>query len=422
LTTAGVAALNTAQAVALLTNQVVALTTNQVAALSTLAVQSLTTNQIQAIETADLVALKTSQIAALATASLQALTTNQAQALTTSQVRTLNTAQLAALGTTNIQYLNLSTPIVLDLNGDGIKTVDITKGVKFDIFATGQQVNTGWVSPTDGLLVLDRNHDGAVNDGSELFGSSTTLSNGSKALDGYAALRDLDANQDGVMDSNDAVFNDLKVWVDANSDGASETGELKSLSQLGITSISTQAVAIPQIDNGNLIGLTSSYQTADGETHEAADVWFLADRAAAQVSNTVSVDTAIAALNQPSSVATQAENVTQTLPKVAVVDSPPDLRARVSGLTEAINSFVNSEGGNASSKLHKPDGKEQLPAGTTLAVSSMTETMKQFDSGSKAQGSSNALAATLNKSPGLGGVNDPAASGPLASPLGKSSA
>jgi hypothetical protein len=162
----------------------------------------------------------------------------------------------------------------LDLNGDGVHTLGLSAGVQFDLLAKGAKVQTGWVGGGDGLLALDRNHDGTINDGSELFGSSTVLADGTRAQDGYQALAALDSNGDGMISHQDAVFAQLRVWVDANSDGLTAPDELRTLDGWGIASISTQAFASTQVNNGNVLGLVSSYQTTDGQTHQAADVWF----------------------------------------------------------------------------------------------------------------------------------------------------
>jgi hypothetical protein len=186
---------------------VAALTTTQVRGLTTANINALTTSQVASLSTSDIRALQTSQMAGLSTAGMVALTTCQVATLTTAQWAALTTAQIHALSTTQTQaYGTFSTPMVLDLNNDGIKTLGVSEGVSFDIFADGTKVNTGWVSSGDGLLVLDRNNDGSINDGSELFGSSTTLSGGVRATDGYAALRELDANQDGVISQSDKIF------------------------------------------------------------------------------------------------------------------------------------------------------------------------------------------------------------------------
>jgi hypothetical protein len=89
------------------------------------------------------------------------------------------------------------------------------------------------VDKRDGLLVMDLNGDGKIGDGRELFGSATVLKTGETATDGFKALRDLDDNQDGVIDATDAAFAKLKVWVDANGNGETDEGELKSLQDGG---------------------------------------------------------------------------------------------------------------------------------------------------------------------------------------------
>jgi len=168
-----------------------------------------------------------------------------------------------------------TTPLVLDLNGDGVRTTDMAHGVLFDVNHTGSLVQTGWVDAHDGLLVLDLNRDGTIQNGSELFGSGTTLASTSgKATDGYEALRQYDLNHDSVIDAQDVVFKDLQVWQDSNTNGVSDAGELHSLASLGIASLDLNAVAGKQVDNGNTLGLVSGWTDTWGQTHQMADVWF----------------------------------------------------------------------------------------------------------------------------------------------------
>ena len=150
----------------------------------------------------------------------------------------------------------------------------MSEGVEFDLLSNGKPVQTGWVSAGDGLLVMDRNGDQSINDGGELFGSSTLLANGTKAPDGYAALSELDTNKDGVINQADGAFAKLGVWIDSNSDGQSGSGEIKTLAELGIKQLSLQVTTGDVVDHGNLLGLTSTFETVDGVTHAAADVWF----------------------------------------------------------------------------------------------------------------------------------------------------
>ena len=372
--------------------------------------------------------MKTTQIQAITTSQIQALTTNQIEALTTSQVEALTTTQTAALSSSQVSgHLALGTPIILDLNNDGIQTLSVSDGVKFDLFATGNKVNTGWVSGNDGLLVMDRNHDGQINDGSELFGSSTTLSTGQKAADGYAALRELDTNQDGVLNSKDAAFADLQVWVDANSDGITEAGELKSLASLGIAGISTQATVDLSKNNGNLQGLVSTYETTDGATHTAADVWFVADRQASIVPAAAADTTATAAPPPPPTEAQLASALDWGLApapaapepaKVALAPPPSDLRTQVSGLAQAISSFAGGSDESAKDALTRLPTSTNGPNTPTLAVVNMVDAMKQFDANGNLISKQTPLASPTPVVPGSA-LEDPTKSGLLASPTGK---
>jgi hypothetical protein len=160
------------------------------------------------------------------------------------------------------------------MNGDGIQTLAAKNGVVFDVNNDGRSEQSGWVDSTDALLVRDLNGDGQINDGGELFGVGTVLANGQKAKDGYVALSALDSNLDGLIDANDAAFSQLSVWIDRNSNSVTDAGELSTLSEKGIASLSLQANSSAEINNGNLIGLMGSYTNAAGETQRMGDVWF----------------------------------------------------------------------------------------------------------------------------------------------------
>jgi hypothetical protein len=278
-----VAALKTAAVALLKTAQIAALGTAQVAALTTAQAAQLSGAQLAALGTSALAGLEGQDVAVLATASLRALGTAQIRALSTLQVASLNSAQICALTSTQVQALSaeqvaalsgMYTPLVLDLDGNGVSTLGLSAGVRFDMLAAGAPVATGWAGPADGLLALDRNGDGRIGDGGELFGSGTTLASGAKAGNGYQALAELDSNGDGAISAADAAFSRLRVWVDSNSDGVSAAAELHTLDELHITRIGLQNQQEVSLNNGNIVGLTSSYQTADGASHAAADVWF----------------------------------------------------------------------------------------------------------------------------------------------------
>lgn len=130
-----------------------------------------------------------------------------------------------------ISWLARRDPLVLDLDGDGIESIGInqTNPILFDHDGDGIKTGTGWISSDDGFLVLDRNGNGTIDSGRELFGDSTLLANGETAEDGFAALTAEDTNHDGRVDASDTRFANLRIWRDLNQDGISQSGELFTL-------------------------------------------------------------------------------------------------------------------------------------------------------------------------------------------------
>jgi Ca2+-binding RTX toxin-like protein len=171
-------------------------------------------------------------------------------------------------------------PLTFDLDGDGIETVALstTNPILFDINGDGVKTATGWVSPHDGFLVLDRNGNGNIDNGTELFGDATPLAAGGKAADGFAALALEDTNLDGKVDSADTRFASLRIWRDLNSDGISQTGELFTLTSLGIASINvTKTSNNTLLPNGNVIADLGTYTKTDGSTATLGDAAQLGD-------------------------------------------------------------------------------------------------------------------------------------------------
>ncbi|RYG87614.1 MAG: hypothetical protein EON59_06890, partial [Alphaproteobacteria bacterium] len=183
-----------------------------------------------------------------------------------------------------------ASPLILDLDGDGIELTALARGtaVFWDVDLDGIREGSGWVHSDDGLLVLDRNGNGSIDDHSELFGDLTT--------DGFTVLGALDTNGDGQISAADDTFEALRVWQDANGDGVSQADELLTLSDLGITSISLSATPSSQQIAGNRISHVSSYTLSNGSSRAIVDAWF-------QFSN---VNTAGAAPGQPLPAAVQA--------------------------------------------------------------------------------------------------------------------
>jgi hypothetical protein len=167
-------------------------------------------------------------------------------------------------------------PLILDLDGNGVRTTTVDDGVAFDFLGTGEAIQVAWTDGKDGFLVLDRNGDGQITTGAEMFGDYTPMSNGAIAKDGFEALRDLDSNADGLFNAQDELFDLVQVWVDANSDGVSEAGELKGLKELGVQSIRLNPETSDRVENGNLYGLISTMTLDNGGTAEVVDVWLSA--------------------------------------------------------------------------------------------------------------------------------------------------
>jgi hypothetical protein len=126
------------------------------------------------------------------------------------------------------------------LDGDGIETTGLDNRIVFDHNADGVRNGTGWVNADDGLLVLDKDGNGSIDSGRELFGVDTIKSNGQRAQNGFDALADWDLNADGKIDALDEVFANLQIWRDLNQDGISQSEELLTLSDLNIASINLQ--------------------------------------------------------------------------------------------------------------------------------------------------------------------------------------
>ncbi|MCV9964825.1 cadherin domain-containing protein [Pararhizobium sp. BT-229] len=187
-------------------------------------------------------------------------------------------------------------PIVLDLDGDGIETLGHAADVHFDHDGNGFAELSGWVAPDDGLLVFDRSGNGKIDNGGELFGNYSVVGNG-KAQNGFVALGQLDSNKDKSITAADKDFSKLKVWRDADSDGVVDAGELMTLTQAGVKSLSTSYVEGTTVDkNGNQHLQIGKYTTTDGKTREMTDVWFDVNTTKTVDKNTVSVSAEIAKL------------------------------------------------------------------------------------------------------------------------------
>lgn len=162
---------------------------------------------------------------------------------------------------------NLASPIILDLNGDGVQTLGInaTDG-RFDLLNTGTAVRSGWISQGDAFLAIDSNGNGRIDDRNELFGGEIG--------EGFAKLASFDSNGDGIVDKNDARFNELRLWQDRDSDHQTDAGELFSLTDAQIASLSVSYTIKAEHQNGNWVLERSHATTSDGRSIDMADAYF----------------------------------------------------------------------------------------------------------------------------------------------------
>lgn len=192
-------------------------------------------------------------------------------------------------------------PLVFDLDASGtIDLLSVENGVQFDFWGDGLAEKVGWVSPTDGMLAIDLDSSGTIDNAPELFGSEIPLTylmedNFDSFINeenGFARLAKYDlvangGNNDGAITSADDVWTDLIMWQDANSDGVSQSGEMHTLSYFIISSIDVSAYELDsfggggaggfgRVIEGNIITHTGAF-TMGGVEREVVDVWFDSD-------------------------------------------------------------------------------------------------------------------------------------------------
>ena len=97
----------------------------------------------------------------------------------------------------------LRDPLIIDLGESGIELRSLEHGVNFDLDNNGFAEKTAWIGTEDGFLALDRNGNGSIDNGGELFGDQVILKDGSKSESGFEALAELDDNGDGIIDNID---------------------------------------------------------------------------------------------------------------------------------------------------------------------------------------------------------------------------
>lgn len=204
-----------------------------------------------------------------------------------SKINLVDPDQVASIFTTAITPPRRD-PLAIDLDRDGIETQGFTANapVFFDHNGDGVRTGTGWLKPDDAWLVLDRNGNGQIDSGRELFGNDTLVTVAGltrTAASGFEALSGLDTGNgtagsagwgDGVFDARDAAFGRVRLWQDLNQDGVSQGSELSTLAAKGITAISLKPQALNLLlgQTGNTLTGRSIVTHANGSTSEVDSV------------------------------------------------------------------------------------------------------------------------------------------------------
>jgi len=181
---------------------------------------------------------------------------------------------LMALFDAAIQALS---PIALDLDGDGIERLTGDQSnAYFDLDVDGFREQTEWISGDDGFLAIDDNGNGVIDNNSELFGDYAHAN-------GFVKLKGYDTNNDNVIDANDASYANLLIWQDANANGVTDAGELRTLAEAGISSINIS----------HDMQLRSTFQFTDGTTGVSQDLYFKPNQLDSVVYGDVSISAAM---------------------------------------------------------------------------------------------------------------------------------
>ena len=155
--------------------------------------------------------------------------------------------------------------LILDIDGNGVDTINIKdKDIYFDSDNDGFREKTSWISKKDALLVIDKDGDGKIKNQSEVFGKID--------MSGFEDLRQVDSNSDGIIDVKDIDFPKMFLWQDLDENGVVGNGELKSLSDAGISSINLNYSPLNDEKNGNSIVGKALVKFSDGTSKNLYDV------------------------------------------------------------------------------------------------------------------------------------------------------
>jgi hypothetical protein len=179
---------------------------------------------------------------------------------------------------------NYFSPVALDMDGDGIELIaQKNSRAYYNVSGDGYRHNIGWLSGDDAFLTIDENGDGKISTARELSfaqWTGSTTDTDMEALKSY-----FDTNHNGQIDSGDSLYGKLRVWQDKNGDGVSDAGEVKTLTEAGIVSVSLTIAKTDWVSGGNRIAGFASYEKTDHTRGWAADLGLNADATGWQTSN-----------------------------------------------------------------------------------------------------------------------------------------
>lgn len=184
----------------------------------------------------------------------------------------------------------ISCPIVIDVSGNGFNLTDSTNGVHFDLNGDAVREKLSWTSMNsdDAWLALDRNNDGMITTGAELFGNFTPQPDPPPDIskNGFNALAEFDriengGNADGKINHQDLIFDSLRLWKDANHDGISQASEIFDLSMLDVRAIDLDYQPSRRVDeHGNQFKYRAKVRDVQGASvgRWAWDVFLVLDQ------------------------------------------------------------------------------------------------------------------------------------------------